>query len=48
MRSAIYARVSTERQALAHTIEPQVTRLTAHLDSPGETLRVEAIFRDDG
>ena len=48
MRTAIYARVSTERQTLAQTIEQQVTRLTTHLDSQGETLRVEDIFRDDG
>ena len=48
MRTAIYARVSTERQTLAQTIEQQVTRLTAHLDSQGETLRAEDIFRDDG
>ena len=48
MRTAIYARVSTERQTLAQTIEQQVARLTAHGDSQGETLRTEDIFRDDG
>jgi len=48
MRTAIYARVSTERQTLAQTIEQQVARLTAHVDSQGETLRTEDIFRDDG
>jgi site-specific DNA recombinase len=48
MRTAIYARVSTERQTLAQTIEQQVTRLTAYLDSQGEPLHAEDIFRDDG
>ena len=48
MRTAIYARVSTERQTLAQTIDQQVARLTAHVDSQGETLRAEDIFRDDG
>ena len=48
MRTAIYARVSTERQMLAQTIDQQVARLTAHVDSQGETLRAEDIFRDDG
>ena len=48
MRTAIYARVSTERQTLAQTIEQQVERLTAHVHAQGETLRAEDIFRDDG
>ena len=48
MRTAIYARVSTERQTRAQTIDQQVARLTAHVDSQGETLRVEDMFRDDG
>ena len=48
MSTAIYARVSTERQTLAHTIEQQVERLTAHVHAQGETLRPEDIFRDDG
>jgi hypothetical protein len=46
MRTAIYARVSTERQTLAQTIDQQVARLTAHVDSQGETLRAEDIFRE--
>ena len=46
--TAIYARVSTERQTLAQTIESRVARLTAHVASQGETLRTEDIFRDDG
>ena len=48
MRTAIYARVSTERQTLAQTIEQQVERLTAHVHAQGETLRAEDIFRNDG
>jgi len=48
MSTAISARVSTERQTLAHTIAQQVERLTAHVYAPGETLRSADIFRDDG
>jgi len=48
MRTAISVRGSTERHTLAPTIEPQVERLTAHLPAPGEPLRPEDIFRDDG
>lgn len=48
MRTAIYARVSTERQTLEQTIEQQVERLTAYLQSQGEALLAEDIFRDDG
>ena len=48
MTTAIYARVSTERQTLAQTIEQQVEHLTAHVHAQGETLRAEDIFRDDG
>jgi site-specific DNA recombinase len=48
MRTAIYARVSTERQTLTQTIEQQVERLIAHVYAQGETLRPEDIFRDDG
>ena len=48
MRTAIDARVSTERQTLAQTIEQQGERLTAHVLAPGETLRTEDIVRDDG
>src|SRR5438552_7677568 len=48
MRTAISARVSTERQTLAQTIEQQVERLTAHVHAQGEPLRAEDIFRDDG
>ena len=48
VRSAAPARVSTECQTLAQTIEQQVERLTAHVHAQGETLRAEDIFRDDG
>jgi site-specific DNA recombinase len=48
MSTAIYARVSTERQTLAHTIAQQVERLPAPVHAQGETLRAEAICRDDG
>jgi DNA invertase Pin-like site-specific DNA recombinase len=48
MRTAIYARVSTESQALIQTIEQQVARLTAHVNSQGEMLHTADIFRDDG
>jgi site-specific DNA recombinase len=48
MSTAIYARVSTERQTLAQTIDQQVERLTAHVHAQGEPLRAEDIFRDDG
>jgi len=48
MRTAIYARVSTERQTLAQTIDQPVARLTTHVDSQGETWRAEDIFRDEG
>jgi site-specific DNA recombinase len=48
MSTAIYVRVSTERQTLAQTIEQQVERLTAHGHAQGEALQAEDIFRDDG
>jgi site-specific DNA recombinase len=48
MRTALYLRVSTQRQSQAQTIEHQLTRLRAHLEAQGETLRPEWIFRDDG
>jgi site-specific DNA recombinase len=48
MRTALSARVSTERQTLAHTIAQQVERLTAPVYAPGETLRSAAIVRNDG
>jgi DNA invertase Pin-like site-specific DNA recombinase len=46
--TAIYVRVSTDRQAQAQTIDQQLERLKAHLETEGETLLAENIFRDDG
>src|SRR5512144_1499488 len=48
MRTAIYARVSTERQTLEQTLEQQVERLTAYRQSQGEALLAEDILRHDG
>jgi site-specific DNA recombinase len=48
MTSAIYVRVSTDRQALAQTIDQQIERLRLHLTSEGQELKAEHIFRDDG
>jgi site-specific DNA recombinase len=48
MRIAIYARVSTQRQAQAQTIEQQLERLTAYVSQQGWELPEENIFRDDG
>ncbi len=48
MRIAIYVRVSTQRQAQSQTIEQQLERLRAHLQSQGGELLDENIFRDDG
>src|SRR5215813_1389587 len=48
MTSAIYVRVSTDRQALAQTIDQQIERLRAHLKAEDQELLCEHIFRDDG
>src|SRR5712692_8880756 len=48
MRVAVYARVSTQRQAQAQTIEQQLERLQAHTVTQGWTLEQRHIFRDDG
>jgi site-specific DNA recombinase len=48
MSTAIYGRVSTERQTLAQTIDQQIERLTAYVHAQGEPLRPENICRDDG
>src|SRR5262245_2209812 len=48
MTSAIYVRVSTDRQALAQTIDQQIERLRLHLNSEGQELKAEHIFRDAG
>jgi site-specific DNA recombinase len=48
MTAAVYARVSTQRQAQAQTIEQQLERLRAHLRDRGVELASGSIFRDDG
>jgi site-specific DNA recombinase len=48
MRIAVYVRVSTQRQAQTQTIEQQLERLRAHIQSQGWELLEECIFRDDG
>jgi site-specific DNA recombinase len=48
MRIALYARVSTSRQAQAQTIEQQLERLHAHLASQGAAVDEHNIFRDAG
>jgi site-specific DNA recombinase len=49
MRVAFYARVSTDRQQRAQTIEQQVEQLRAYAArQPGWVVQEEHIFRDDG
>src|SRR5579862_3092506 len=48
MQVAIYARVSTPRQSQAQTIEQQLERLAAQVQTRGWELRPDYIFRDDG
>jgi site-specific DNA recombinase len=48
MRAAIYARVSTLRQAQAQTIDQQLSRLQTHVQQQGWSLDAAHIFRDDG
>src|SRR5215218_3445513 len=48
MRIALYVRVSSQRQAQAQTIEQQLARLQAHVQTQGWTAPPEQIFRDDG
>ena len=48
MRTAVYVRVSTQRQSQAQTIDQQRARLRAHLAAHGEELRSEHMVRDDG
>jgi len=48
MKVAIYVRVSTNRQTQAQTIDQQLERLRGHLESRGEWLAGDHIFRDDG
>ena len=46
--TAVYVRVSTQRQAQAQTIEQQLERLRAHQRERGVEPASEAVFRDDG
>ena len=48
MRIAFYARVSTQRQAQAQTVEQQLERLKRYADEQSLAVPVEHIFRDDG
>lgn len=48
MRVAIYARVSTQHQVQAQTIEQQLERLMVYIKQQGWELPQENIFRDDG
>ncbi len=48
MRVALYARVSTNRQALTQSIEQQLDRLRQHVIAQGWPLIEDHIFRDDG
>lgn len=48
MRIALYARVSTTRQAHAQTIDQQLTRLRSHIEEHGDSVDECAVFRDAG
>jgi site-specific DNA recombinase len=48
MRTAVYARVSTTRQAQAQTIEQQLDRLRAAAAERGWELDGQHVYRDDG
>ena len=48
MRAAVYARVSTTRQAQAQTIEQQLDRLRSAVAGRGWELQDQHIYRDDG
>jgi site-specific DNA recombinase len=48
MRAALYARVSTQRQAQAQTVEQQIGRLTSHARQQGWDVLPDQVFRDDG
>jgi site-specific DNA recombinase len=45
---ALYARVSTQRQAQTHNVEQQLDRLRAHAAAQGWAVAPDAVFRDDG
>jgi site-specific DNA recombinase len=48
MRVALYARVSTQRQAQSQTIEQQLERLQAYAQEQGWQVTQEHIYRDEG
>ena len=48
IRAAIYARVSSEQQAAAHTIESQLVALTERAHADGLPVPQERQFLDDG
>ena len=48
MRAAIYARVSTTRQAQTQTIAQQLMRLEEHIRQQGWTCDPAHVYRDDG
>src|SRR5215203_3722566 len=48
MRVAIYMRISTSRQAEAHTSDQQLERLRAHAHAQGWRIPSDHIFRDEG
>jgi site-specific DNA recombinase len=48
MQIALYARVSTSRQAQAQTIDQQLTRLRSHLEERGDSVDERNVFRDAG
>jgi len=48
MHVAVYARVSTVRQAQAQTTDQQLDRLHAYAEQQGWTLTADDVFRDDG
>lgn len=47
-RAAFYARVSSEQQATAHTIESQISALSERARSDGRPVPPERQFVDDG
>jgi site-specific DNA recombinase len=48
MRVALYARVSTQRQAQSQTIEQQLDRLQAYVQEQGWQVSPNHIYRDEG
>src|SRR5215510_5780380 len=48
MTTAVYVRVSTQRQSQAQTMEHPLTRLRTHVETQEKKLPSEWIFRDAG